>query len=176
LPISKLIGAFVHQRKEPQSFQRDHDLLADLGLHGEWLDSHDVEGYLKEKGISLSADTAFCRVPARGSSTTFRPSDITGANAQHGIGMDESALGYMHLHHADFMEPQSRGWGADIQDVDLLRNYNDPSGSWVLDVGLFIDHLIQSGICLGRCPAFRREDVEHTFRLALSRNFLDSSM
>jgi hypothetical protein len=176
LPISKLIGAFVHQRKEPQSFQRDHDLLADLGLHGEWLDSHDVEGYLKEKGISLSADTAFCRVPARGSSTTFRPSDITGANAQHGIGMDESALGYMHLHHADFMEPQSRGWGADIQDVDLLRNYTDPSGSWVLDVGLFIDHLIQSGICLGRCPAFRREDVEHTFRLALSRNFLDSSM
>lgn len=74
-----------------------------------------------------------------------------------------------------------------------LRNYTGPSGSWVLDVGLFIDcmhlanqnwlllpltrtDLIQSGICLGRCPAFRREDVDHTFRLALGRNFLDSSM
>lgn len=115
LPMSKFIGAFVHQRTEPQSFQSDHDLLTDLGLNGEWLDSYDVEGYLKEKGIFLSADTAFCRVPARASSIEFRSSDITGANAQHVMGMDESTLGHMHPYNADLMEPQSRGWGPDIQ-------------------------------------------------------------
>lgn len=115
LPVSKFISGFVHQRTEPQSFQSDYDLLADLSLNGEWLDSYDVEGYLKEKGIFLSADTAFCRVPARESSIEFRPSDITGANAQNVMGMDESALGHMHPHNADLMEPQSRGWGLDIQ-------------------------------------------------------------
>jgi hypothetical protein len=105
----------VHQRTEPQSFQSDHDLLADLGLNGEWLDSHDVEGYLREKGIFLSANTTFCSVPARASSIEFRPSDITGANAQHVMGVDESALGYMHPHTADIMEPQSREWGPNTQ-------------------------------------------------------------
>lgn len=27
------------------------------------------------------------------------------------------------------------------QDVDLLQNYSDPNGPWVLDVGLFIDRM-----------------------------------
>ncbi|KAJ5462271.1 hypothetical protein N7530_010476 [Penicillium desertorum] len=175
LPMSELISALVHQRTGPQSFQSGHDVLADLGLNGEWLDSHDVEGYLKEKGISLSADIAFCSVSARAFSMEFQHSNVTGANAQHVMGMDKSALGYMHPHNADRIETQAGGWGSGIQDTDL-RDYTGPSGSWVLDVGLFIDYLIQSGICLGRCPAFRREDVEHTLRLALGRNFLDSSM
>jgi len=115
LPMSQFISAFVHQRTEPQSFQSDHDLLADLGLMGEWLDSHDVEGYLKEKGIFLSADTAFCRVPLPASLNEFRPPDIAGVNAQHVMGMEESFPGHMHAHNADLMEPQSRKWGTDIQ-------------------------------------------------------------
>lgn len=115
LPVSKFIGAFVHQKTEPQSFRSDHDLLADLGLDGEWLDSYDVEGYLKEKGIFLSADTAFCRVPARAFSMEFRPSDIISANALHVMEMDESAQGHMHPHNVDLIELQSRGWGPDIQ-------------------------------------------------------------
>lgn len=115
LPTSQLISAFVHQRTEPQSFQSDHDLLADFGLNGEWLDSHDVEGYLEEKGIFLSADTAFCRVPARAFSMDPRHSNVTGANAQHIMGMDESAHGYMHPYNADLMEIQAGGWVSDTQ-------------------------------------------------------------
>jgi hypothetical protein len=114
LPVSNLIGAFVHQRTEPQFFESDHDLLADLGLNGEWLDSHDVEGYLEEKGIFLSADTAFCSVPARAFSMEIRHSNVTGTNAQHVMGMDESALGYMHPVNADFMETQAGGRVSDI--------------------------------------------------------------
>jgi hypothetical protein len=105
----------VHQRTEPQSFQSDHDLLADFGLNGEWLDSHDVEGYLEEKGIFLSADTAFCRVPARAFSMDPRHSNVTGANAQPVMGMDESAHGYMHPYNADLMEIQAGGWVSDTQ-------------------------------------------------------------
>lgn len=115
LPVSKLIGAFVHKNTEPQSFHGDHDLLADLGLDGEWLDSYDVEGYLKEKGISLGADTAFCRVPARAFSMESRPSDIIGANARHVMATDESAHGHMLPHNVDLIELQSRGRGSDIQ-------------------------------------------------------------
>jgi hypothetical protein len=115
LPMSKLIGAFVRQRTEPQFFQNDHDLLADLGLKGEWLDSHDVEGYLEEKGIFLSADTAFCSVPARALSMEFRQSSVTGASAQHVMGMDESALGYMHPYDSDLTGIQEGGWRSDIQ-------------------------------------------------------------
>jgi hypothetical protein len=118
LPISQLVSAFVHQRTEPQSFQSDHDLLADLGLNGEWLDSHDVEGYLKEKGISLSADIAFCSVPACAFSMD---SNVTRANAQHGMGIDEPALGYMHTYNEGFIEIQAGGWGSDIQVLSVCH-------------------------------------------------------
>ncbi|GKZ27587.1 hypothetical protein AbraIFM66951_005985 [Aspergillus brasiliensis] len=115
LPMSKLIGAFIHQRTEQQSFQTDHDLLADLGLNGEWLDSHDVEGYLKEKGIFLSADTSFCSVPTHVSSMETRPSDKTSANAQQVMDMHESGLGYMPSHNKDLMGPRSRGSRPNMQ-------------------------------------------------------------
>jgi hypothetical protein len=118
LSMSELISAFVHQRTEPQSFQSDHDLLADLGLNGEWLDSHDVEGYLKEKGISLSADIAFCSVPAHAFSMD---SNVTDANAQHVMGIDKSAPGYMHTYNADLMEIQAGGWGSDIQVLSVCH-------------------------------------------------------
>lgn len=119
LPISQLVSAFAHQRTKPQSFQSDHDLLADLGLNGEWLDSHDVEGYLKEKGISLSADIAFCSVPACAFSMD---SNVTRANAQHGMGIDEPALGYMHPYNEDLMEIQAGGWESDIQVLFRLSS------------------------------------------------------
>ncbi|KAF3384575.1 hypothetical protein F1880_001795 [Penicillium rolfsii] len=133
LPPSELVSAFVRQTTEPQSFQSDHALLADFGLDGEWLDSHDVEGYLGEKGIALNADTAFCRVPARAFSMDQRHSNVTDVNTPHVMGMDESAHGYMHPYNADLMESQTGGWASDIQDMDL-RKYTDPSGSWVLDI------------------------------------------
>jgi hypothetical protein len=122
LPMSELISALVHQRTGPRSFQSGHDVLADLGLNGEWLDSHDVEGYLKEKGISLSADIAFCSVSARAFSMEFQHSNVTGANAQHVMGMDKSALGYMHPHNADRIETQAGGWGSGIQVLFRLSS------------------------------------------------------
>ncbi|KAJ5387421.1 hypothetical protein N7509_009962 [Penicillium cosmopolitanum] len=115
LPVSKFISAFVHETTAPQPFHSDHDLLADLGLDGEWLDSYDVEGYLKEKGIFLSADTTFCRVPARAFSMELRPSDTVGANALHVMEMDESTQGHMYPHNVDLLELQSRGWRSEIQ-------------------------------------------------------------
>lgn len=115
LPVSKFIGAFLHQTTEPQSFLCDHDLLSNLGLDGEWLDSYDVEGYLKEKGIFLSADTTFCRVPARAFSMKPRPSDILGANALHVMEMKDPAQRHMYPHNVDLIGLQSRGWGPDIQ-------------------------------------------------------------
>jgi hypothetical protein len=78
-----------------------------------------VEGYLEEKGIFLSADTAFCSVPARALSMEFRQSSVTGASAQHVMGMDESALGYMHPYDSDLTGIQEGGWRSDIQDMDL---------------------------------------------------------
>ena len=119
LPMSELISAFVHQRTKPQSFQSGHDILADLGLNGEWLDSHDVEGYLKEKGISLSADIAFCSVPACAFSMD---SNVIGANDQHVMGIDESTLGHMHPYNADLIEIQEGEWGSDAQVLFCLSS------------------------------------------------------
>jgi hypothetical protein len=49
------------------------------------------------------------------------------------------------------------------QDVDLLRNYTDPSGSWVLDVGLFIDrmHLVSLDWLLLPSDKDRSYSVRH---------------
>ncbi|KAJ5089360.1 hypothetical protein N7532_008044 [Penicillium argentinense] len=52
----------------PTSELSDHDLLADFGLNGEWLDSHDVEGYLGEKAF---ASVAALRFAEKISSTRF---------------------------------------------------------------------------------------------------------
>lgn len=65
--------------------------------------------------ISLGADTAFCRVPARAFSMESRPSDIIGANARHVMATAESAHGHMLPHNVDLIELQSRGRGSDIQ-------------------------------------------------------------
>ncbi|KAF7591416.1 hypothetical protein BBP40_001577 [Aspergillus hancockii] len=184
LPADKFVDALVHQTAEPQPFHSNDDLLAGLGLDGEWFDSYDVEGYLKEKGIFLDADTAFCKIPERAFSTDIPPSDTIAANVPHAVGNQTPAQGQMYPHNVDRIDIQPSGdlqrrrrrsymQPSSLGDVDLIQNNPDTNGYWVLDVGLFVEHLIQSGICLGRCPGFRREDVESTFRLAMCRTFLN---
>lgn len=53
--------------------QTTEQLLQTIGFGGTWFDSHDVESYLREKGISLGAQTSFVDV----NSSVLPPSSLT---------------------------------------------------------------------------------------------------
>ncbi|KAF7621127.1 hypothetical protein AFLA_011439 [Aspergillus flavus NRRL3357] len=142
--MNKLITALAHQSPELQSVHSAYGLLAGHGLDGEWFGSYDVEGYLKEKGISLDGDTTFCKVPENISPTELPPP------------------GTVPCHENSNQCHSSPLYGVGETQNDFNRN-----GSWTFDVNLFVNHLTQSGLYFGRCPAFRREDVENIFRLAV---------
>ncbi|KOC07894.1 hypothetical protein AFLA70_389g001071 [Aspergillus flavus AF70] len=95
VPMNKLVSALAHQAAESQSVHTVDEFLAGLGLDGEWFDSYDVEGYLKEKGISLSADTAFCKVPENIFPTELSPPGTVSINTLDTVQLEPSVQGYI---------------------------------------------------------------------------------
>lgn len=95
VPMNKLVSALTHQATESKSVHTVDEFLAGLGLDGEWFDSYDVEGYLKEKGISLSADTAFCKVPENIFPTELSPPGTVSINTLDTVQLVHSGQGYI---------------------------------------------------------------------------------
>lgn len=63
-PISEAFGFWTFQSSEiPEAERNLGRLLNAFGFDGEWFDSHDVEGFLREKGIFLDDQSAFLEVP-----------------------------------------------------------------------------------------------------------------
>jgi hypothetical protein len=70
--ISEAFGFWTFQLSEAaQGESSSGDLLRVFGVDGEWFDSHDVEGFLREKGIFLDDHSSFLEVPE--SVLTIRP-------------------------------------------------------------------------------------------------------
>ncbi|GMG07148.1 unnamed protein product [Aspergillus oryzae var. brunneus] len=114
--MNKLITALAHQSPELQSVHSAYGLLAGHGLDGEWFGSYDVEGYLKEKGISLDGDTTFCKVPENISPTELPPP------------------GTVPCHENSNQCHSSPLYGVGETQNDFNRN-----GSWTFDVNLFVN-------------------------------------
>ncbi|KAB8224324.1 hypothetical protein BDV33DRAFT_4952 [Aspergillus novoparasiticus] len=93
--MNKLISALTHQSAELQSVHSTDGLLAGLGFDGECFDLYDVDGYLKEKGISLDGDTTFCRVPGNVFSMEFLPPGTVSTNTLDTNQLEHSFQEYM---------------------------------------------------------------------------------
>ncbi|KKA22291.1 BZIP family transcription factor [Rasamsonia emersonii CBS 393.64] len=63
-PITEAIGPWpFHLSEIPHENKSVESLLVAIGFDGEWFDSHDVEGFLQEKGIFLDGHTSFVELP-----------------------------------------------------------------------------------------------------------------
>lgn len=109
VPMSKLISALAHQAAQPESVHSIEEFLAGLGLDGEWYDSYDVEGYLKEKGISLDGDISFCKVPEHVYHTEFPPPGAVSSNTLDIVQLEHSFQRYTNSGNADLSGIYSSG-------------------------------------------------------------------
>lgn len=63
-PFSKFIGPWAfHQAAAPHDCTTLEEIVATRGMGGEWFDSNDVEGYLREKGIYVDTYASFVTLP-----------------------------------------------------------------------------------------------------------------
>ncbi|PLB49133.1 hypothetical protein P170DRAFT_408131 [Aspergillus steynii IBT 23096] len=117
-------------------------LLKALGLHGIWLDCHDVQGYLEEKGLALDGPSC---VYASGS----------GAVAKASEGVDEGVMDVDA--HEESVVPRK----FHIGDGTSVRSR---TSDLTLNVEGFFRLLLKNMIILGRAPGFRLSDVETAFK------------
>lgn len=76
-PVSKFIGPWpFHQAEAPHEFTSIDEIVSARGMDGDWFDSNDVEGYLREQGIQVDTQASFVTlpddVPSSSSSSSFR--------------------------------------------------------------------------------------------------------
>ncbi|KAH8431707.1 uncharacterized protein LDX57_009362 [Aspergillus melleus] len=121
-------------------------LLKALGLHGIWLDCHDVQGYLEEKGLALDGPSC---VYASGSGVAT--SEVSHPRVDRSV-MDVDAQ-------SEDMVPIKKFHGRDEENPGKSSN-----GDFTLNVEEFFHSLLKNMIILGRAPGFRLIDVETAFK------------
>ncbi|KAL1963251.1 hypothetical protein VTN77DRAFT_8576 [Rasamsonia byssochlamydoides] len=63
-PITEALGPWpFHLAETPHENKSIESLLMAIGFDGEWFDSYDVEGFLREKGIFLDGHSSFVELP-----------------------------------------------------------------------------------------------------------------
>ncbi|RAO67145.1 uncharacterized protein BHQ10_003157 [Talaromyces amestolkiae] len=63
-PVSKFIGPWpFHQADAPHEFTSIDECVSARGMAGDWFDSNDVEGYLREQGIQVDTQASFVTLP-----------------------------------------------------------------------------------------------------------------
>ncbi|KAM5466253.1 hypothetical protein MauCBS54593_005988 [Microsporum audouinii] len=62
--LDRLFGALISRLGETEKFKNVEEFIEKMGLGGTWFDCHDVEGYLKTKGIHLGNLSTFIEIPS----------------------------------------------------------------------------------------------------------------
>ncbi|KAK5130874.1 hypothetical protein LTR08_001595 [Meristemomyces frigidus] len=159
------------------------------GYEGEWLDPYDVEGYLVERGVrigpsSLYAEAEVVEWPETSYDVAMASSSQNfSALMNDAFGLDETATFGVEEHvdldayNTDLLS------GSAWADNDILpsiaasshnegvqsapANQQAPrSKSVVIDVTKLIDMLAVATVWLGRCPGYRRRDVDEALATA----------
>ncbi|KAI9044860.1 bZIP transcription factor [Aspergillus affinis] len=120
-------------------------LLRALGLHGIWLDCHDVQGYLEEKGLALDGPSC---VYASGSGVATETSQpVVDFSVMDVDAQSENAVPPKKFH--------ARG---------DEHSGKSSTSDFTLNVEEFFRLLLKNMIILGRAPGFRLTDVETAFK------------
>ncbi|KAH8692436.1 hypothetical protein BGW36DRAFT_387634 [Talaromyces proteolyticus] len=167
-PISKFSGPWPFQFAETPHEETSIDgLLMATGFDGEWFDSNDVEGFLREKGIFIDARSSIVGIPkfrseffesSPSSSLSPESNNLLASSEQYKTPMS------MSLDQNDLLDPQLTSpylYSADGNALD------SPELSLTFDVGRFVDRLVRKAVCLGRVPGYRKQDVEESMRYAV---------
>ncbi|OAL70893.1 hypothetical protein A7D00_4555 [Trichophyton violaceum] len=62
--LDRVLGTLLSQMGENEQFSTVQEFIEKMGLGGTWFDCHDVEGYLKTKGIHLGSLSTFIEIPS----------------------------------------------------------------------------------------------------------------
>lgn len=161
--------------------------LSIAGFEGEWFDASDVEGYLEERGIHFEPGSK--AVALQASSTLLQPQRAN---------LPLDSLNFMELSHKPNelimnssrmnsseldARPDSSASNSDTWDfaanasVAIRSNAVSPSASIfplmtsqraIVDVQKLIRELVKCATCLGRCPGYRRRDVDRAFNMSVA--------
>ncbi|KAI9726665.1 MAG: hypothetical protein M1834_008978 [Cirrosporium novae-zelandiae] len=196
----RLIGHYISSTPESplEGYEKgiqDPDLMLYLtGLDGEWFDAHDVEEYLKERGIYLDGSTTFVELPLSPVPMLSSPDDSPretvetnppktpsdgDANPTDPIFTATQIQSRAQLDCLTFpiakpkisppqLELYFRPPPSDSIDfTDISFDNMGRRTSKLLDVEKMITAMVGRSICLGRSPGFRREDVDAAINHAI---------
>ncbi|KAG5209590.1 BZIP family transcription factor [Trichophyton interdigitale] len=178
--LDRVLGTLLSQMGESEKFSTVQEFIEKMGLGGTWFDCHDVEGYLKTKGIHLGSLSTFIEIPSSlvaNSRKLLASNKLTQPlrsqpNAQNATSSIEASYPPL-KHSSDYLGPSSsssnmRPLGLDSQflpptpAIDQTVNISTVTHrprTVILDVEKFTTQLASRSTCLGRAPGFRKQDV-----------------
>ncbi|EED12586.1 hypothetical protein TSTA_006150 [Talaromyces stipitatus ATCC 10500] len=149
-PFSKFIGPWpFHQGALSHDCTTLEEIVAARGMGGEWFDSNDVEGYIREKGIHVNTHASFVTLPE--SSVNLLEHLNENENERRG----------------DLIDPSLKSVTLSSQDVSKdTKTKKKRQSTVIFDVDMFLKELISRGVCLADKAGYRKEDVEECFRIS----------
>lgn len=199
VPAAKVFGPLPATEVEtPRWESSTQELLEAIGFGGEWFDSHDVEEYLKTKGIYLDGQSSFVEInPVRLDLPTLAKSASTASSCSGPTAAPTSD------HITQDMDDPFMGNSLDetISSSESLlaldsTNSDQPGSSWewavpappeytatfqdilsrrqrpvTFDVEQFLQSIVHTGACLGRAPGFRKKYIDEALALSLQEAY-----
>lgn len=155
----------------PRAERRIEDILEAIGLGGEWFDSHDVEEYLKSRGLFLDAHSTFAAFHPD-ASFTYRKEALAHAPGRTNITSTPRSVPKIGQTGCAMSSSGSQTRWAQV-GIGMPCNLEDTlSPNYLtLDVERFITSLVDRSVCLGRAPGFRKSNVEKSLHLAVQEAF-----
>lgn len=214
----------------PRSEKTLAEMLEAIGFGGEWFDSHDVEEYLKTKGIYLDGTSSFVEVnptlafsenqstspmtTISGPSPVDTPPSLGNENPDpiiinnlmsdnfnlmdwaithsHASPNSDNALALLSdkqpaLSRIANLDPitwlrQPHNTFSAFEAIENLDENPSPDTSShaskpigpktvTIDVEQFLERLVEGGVCLGRAPGFRKNEIDRALALSLQEAF-----
>ncbi|EEA18825.1 hypothetical protein TMatcc_010631 [Talaromyces marneffei ATCC 18224] len=159
-PVSKFIGPWpFHQADAPHDFTSINEVISARGMVGEWFDSNDVEGYLREKGIQVDTQASFVTLPDE-SSHRIDYIEEHESPTEDDLMLDPGLESI-----AAPATARTQDIGSTAAGTDTNMN-TKPQPALIFDVDMFLTQLIYKGVCLSGRAGFRKQDVENCLRVA----------
>ncbi|KAF3391036.1 hypothetical protein DPV78_011359 [Talaromyces pinophilus] len=185
-PISKFIGPWAfHQAEAPHEFTSIDEIVSARGMAGDWFDSNDVEGYLREKGIQVDTQASFVTLPDDVPSPPLPSSSSSSSSSTQQLEyLKEGKQSPTAAGDELMIDPSLEAMTApstttttttttttETQDSSKVVNTEinentEQQSTRIFDVDMFLTQLIYKAVCLGEKAGYRKQDVEDCLRVA----------
>ncbi|EFR02847.1 hypothetical protein MGYG_05848 [Nannizzia gypsea CBS 118893] len=186
--LERVFGTLLSQLGENEKVSTVQEFIEKTGLGGTWFDCHDVEGYLKTKGIHLGSLSTFIEIPS--SLVANSRKLLTSNKFINPPGSQPNAQATASSIEVSYPSPKNpsnypcsgskssnmRSLGFDPQflpptsavdqAVNISTGTHGPR-TVIMDVEKFTTQLASRSTCLGRAPGFRKQDVHAAINAAI---------